>query len=100
MPKAARKTDIGSEHSCHFPDTPAIEGSPNVWINGLEALRVQDHFESHGCSTCPAPAHPRALADGSPNVYINGQKAGRLHDPIDCGGAVITGSENVFINGQ
>ncbi|MEJ1124097.1 PAAR domain-containing protein [Phyllobacterium sp. CCNWLW183] len=47
MPKAARKIDTGSEHSCHFPPTPAIEGSPNVWINGLNALRVDDHFESH-----------------------------------------------------
>ncbi|WP_353619393.1 PAAR domain-containing protein [Ochrobactrum sp. SFR4] len=77
-----------------------MEGSTNVWINGLEALRVDDHFESHGCTSCPKLAHARALANGSPNVYINGKRAGRLNDPIDCGGAVVTGSANVYINGE
>jgi uncharacterized Zn-binding protein involved in type VI secretion len=68
MPKAARKTDIGSGHGCHYPPTAAVEASPDVYINGLPGLRVGDHFAAHGCLVCPAPVHGRALADGSPNV--------------------------------
>jgi uncharacterized Zn-binding protein involved in type VI secretion len=78
----------------------AVEGSPDVYINGRNALRKGDHFAAHGCPVCPAPVHGRALADGSPDVYINGRKAGRVGDPIDCGGKVITGSGDVYINGQ
>ena len=31
---AARLADIGSDHICHYPPSPAVEGSPNVVING------------------------------------------------------------------
>ncbi len=94
---AARLGDIGSGHGCHFPPTDAIEGSPNVFINGKPAVRQGDAYASHGCSPCPAPAHGRTLANGSPSVFINGKEAGRIGDPIDCGGTHITGSPNVFI---
>lgn len=100
MPAAARKGDIGSGHSCHFPPTKAVEGSGDVWINGREAVRVGDAYDAHGCPSCPAPAHGRKLQDGSPTVYINGQKAGRITDPIDCGGEAAEGSGDVYFDGD
>jgi Uncharacterized conserved protein len=94
---AARLGDIGSGHSCHYPPSPAVEGSPNVIINGRPAVRKGDAYAVHGCSVCPAPPHSRKLAKGSPTVFFNGKQAGRIGDPIDCGGVDITGSPNVFI---
>lgn len=94
---AARINDIGSGHACHFPPSEAIEGSPNVFINNRNAVRQGDAYAPHGCPSCPAPAHGRRLASGSATVYINGRQAGRIGDPIDCGGADMTGSPNVFI---
>lgn len=93
---AARLGDMGSGHACHFPPTEAIEGSPNVFINGRPAVRLGDACASH---TCPEHGgeHPRKLAEGSSSVFINGRPAVRLGDAIDCGGAMITGSGNVFI---
>jgi uncharacterized Zn-binding protein involved in type VI secretion len=99
MPAAARKDDIGSDHACHFPQTPAIEGSPDVTINGKPAVRVGDAFEAHACPEGHAPKHERRLKDGSPSVFINGQPAGRVGDAIDCGGAVETGSDDVHFDG-
>ena len=94
---AARLGDIGSGHSCHYPPSPAVEGSPNVIINWRPAVRKGDAYAVHGCSVCPAPPHSRKLAKGSPTVFFNGKQAGRIGDPIDCGGVDITGSPNVFI---
>lgn len=94
---ATRLGDIGSGHGCHFPPSPAIAGSPNIFINGRPAIRQGDAYAAHGCSSCPASAHGRALAAGSPTVFFNRLEAGRIGDPIDCGGSVATGSGNVFI---
>jgi uncharacterized Zn-binding protein involved in type VI secretion len=94
---AARLGDIGSGHACHFPPSPAIAGSPDVFVNGLAAIRQGDPYAPHACPTCPAPPHPRALQSGSATVFINGKQAGRIGDPIDCGGAAAAGSPNVFI---
>ncbi|PYE85161.1 PAAR domain-containing protein [Phyllobacterium leguminum] len=100
MPASVRKGDIGSGHGCHYPPTPAMTGSPNVLINGIPAVRVGDAYAAHGCPSCPAPAHGRAQAAGSPTVFINGRPAARIGDAIDCGGAALTGSGNVFFDGE
>lgn len=94
---AARLGDVGSGHGCHHPPSPAIAGSPDVFINALPAVRVGDAYLPHGCSTCPSPPHPRTLAAGSATVFINGKAAGRVGDAIDCGGSATSGSANVFI---
>lgn len=94
---ALRLGDLGSGHDCHFPTTPAIEGSPNVFINSRPAVREGDAYMPHGCPSCKQPLHPRKLLQGSTSVFINDKPAGRLGDPIDCGGAAISGSPNVFI---
>ena len=98
MPAQARLGDIGSGHGCHFPPSAAVEGSPDVLVNGIPAVRVGDAYAAHGCPSCPAPSHGRALAQGSPTVLINGRPAGRIGDAIDCGGAAAAGSGDVFLD--
>ena len=97
MPKAHRRTDIGSGHACHFPPTAATGGSANVFVNGLPLMGVGDAYEPHGCGTCPKPAHARALASGSGTVFVNGKPAGRQGDAIDCGGSAQGASDDVWI---
>lgn len=94
---AARLSDLGSGHGCHYPPTPSIMGSPNVLINFLPAMRVGDAYVPHPCPVCPAPPHPRSLAAGSGTVMINNMPAGRVGDAISCGGNHTMGSPNVLI---
>jgi uncharacterized Zn-binding protein involved in type VI secretion len=100
MPASTRKGDIGSGHGCHFPPTPSVAGSPDVFVNGIPAVRVDDAYAPHGCPACPAGAHGRALAAGSPTVEINGRPAGRIGDAINCGGSVSVGSGDVFFDDE
>jgi len=97
MPPQARLNDIGSGHGS-FKETPIIEGSSNVFVNGLPAARLGDPLASHG-SNSPSPTHSRNIAVGSSSVFINGKPAARLGDAINCGGNIITGSSNVFTGG-
>lgn len=95
MPKSTRLGDIGAGHDCHFPPTPSIGASPDVFVEGIPAVRQGDGYEPHGCPSCPAPAHARNLSGGSGSVFINGKPAGRVGDAISCGGAADQGSESV-----
>lgn len=99
MPASTRLGDIGSGHSCHFPATPSIAASPDVNIDGIAAVRQGDAYAPHGCPSCPAPAHDRALTGGSGSVFINRKPAGRVGDAISCGGAAESGSDTVFVGG-
>lgn len=99
MPAATRQGDIGSGHSCHFPPTPAISASGDVYVNGVGVVRQGDSYAPHACPSCPAPAHARALSGGSGTVYVNGKPVGRVGDGIDCGGSADAGSGDVFIGG-
>lgn len=65
-----------------------------------QAHRKSDIGSGHGCPACPQPAHGRTLAAGSPTVFINGRAAGRVGDAIGCGGAAVTGSGDVFFDGE
>jgi len=87
MPAACRLGDTSAGH-CFFP-RPNDQGSPNVFINGIAAHRVGDHW----------PVHDGVLAQGSPNVFVNGVALGRIGDAISCGDTVAQGSPNVFVNG-
>ena len=97
MAGAVRKGDIAKGHGC-FPDTPIIEGSPDVFINGQAAARSGDAVAPHGC-TCGngCGTHSRTATEGSPTVFINGKPAVTVGHGISCGGVVISGSGNVFI---
>ncbi len=98
MPAQTRLGDIGSSHACHFPPSPAIAASPDVFVNGRGAVRAGDAYAPHACPSCPEPVHTRSLAAGSPTVFINGRPAGRIGDAIDCGGAAAEGSGDVFLD--
>lgn len=95
MAEAHRIGDIGSGHACHFPPSPASKGSPDVYVNGRETMRVGDPYVPHGCPAGHAPPHPRALAQGSGSVFVNGRPAGRVGDAINCGGSADAGSPDV-----
>lgn len=106
MPKASR---ISDEANCpsdshgkiccpHNVTGPAINGSPNVNINGLKALRLNDpgtHSECCGSNTWNC-------TEGSSTVFINGLPAVRQGDKTThCGGTgnMVSGSDNVSIGG-
>lgn len=104
MPGAARLTDKSSCPSdshgnicCpHSVIGPATTGSPDVYINGLSALRVGD---SGVHSSCCGP-NTWVCSEGSSTVFINGIPAVRKGDgTTHCGGAgtIVTGSEDVII---
>lgn len=95
MPKATRLGDIGSGHACHFPPTPSIVASPDVYVENIAAVRQGDAYAPHACPTCPAPPHPRSLSGGSGTVFINGTPAGRVGDAISCGGDAAAGAATV-----
>lgn len=95
MPQASRKGDTGSGHGC-FPPSSAISASPDVYHDGINALRKGDAVAPHGCKDCPP--HGRSVSGGSPTVFINGRAAARIGDGIDCGGSMAAGSGTVFMD--
>lgn len=95
MPASSRLGDICTGHGC-FPPRPSIGGSPNVFINGIKALRVTDPYAVHVCGIA---AHGSQVAAGSGTVYVNGLPMARIGDAVACGSAVAQGSPNVFAGG-
>ncbi len=96
MPQAARLGDIGSGHGC-WPPRQNVQGSGNVFINGIPAHRVGDAWATHCCPN--QGCHASVLAVGSGTVFTNGVPQGRIGDLVACGSRVVTGSSNVFIGG-
>lgn len=109
MSNAARLTDrilgeTSGEHSGHIePHGPCpltgsiVTGSPTVFVNGLNAVRVGDVTEEFDCC---CEGDTGTVAIGSSKVFINGRPASRKGDNIysHTGSAdIITGSETVFI---
>lgn len=72
----------------------AQPGSPNVFINGIPAVRA--HLDTVDCAD--HPTRP-VVAQGSSSVYINGQPAARRGDRTACDAVIEAGSPNVFIGG-
>lgn len=96
MPAVTRKGDTCTGHG-PWPSRPSVEGSPNVFVNGLAVHRQGDGWAIH-CDPTPL-CHPGVLASGSATVFVNGKQIGRVGDPVDCGSSVATGSGNVFAGG-
>ena len=94
MPQVTRLGDLCTGHAC-WPARPSIEGSPNVFTNNKETVRVGDLYIVHCCA---GDCHVGHLLHGSPNVYANNKQVGRITDPIDCGSLVAQGSPNVVAN--
>jgi uncharacterized Zn-binding protein involved in type VI secretion len=104
MPPQARLGDKAlvpaDAHGCpacpHTATGPASGGSPNVFVNGRPAIRVDDpgiHAACCGPNTWNTET-------GSRSVFINGRAAHRLGDWVKhCGGMgqTIEGSPNVIV---
>lgn len=97
MPAVARRGDICSGHGC-WPSRPSVGGSPNVFINGIPALRVGDAWAAHTCPIIPE-THASVQASGSSTVFCNGIPLARVGDAVACGSSVASGSPNVFAGG-
>jgi uncharacterized Zn-binding protein involved in type VI secretion len=85
--------------ACPHPAVgPAIVGSPNVNVNKMPAVRVDDtgiHMACCGPNTWTAKV-------GSSTVFINNKAAHRMGDQDQhCGGMgqMIEGSTNVMVGG-
>lgn len=65
-----------------------LDGSPNVFVNGLSSVRVGDiDFPSFNTKT-----------EGSPTVFVNGKPKHRVGDKDDANNISIVGSFNVIVN--
>lgn len=93
---AAKIGDIGTDHD-GFPPTPIIEGSPDVFIDGMPAARVGDALAPHDKPN--NPPHPRKIAAGSSTVLVNGKPLAITGGAVDCGGVII-GSGTVIVGDE
>lgn len=103
MPPAVRLSDKAAcpadKHGCpacpHPTFGPAVNGSTDVFINKLAAIRLDDPGIHMAC----CGPNQWQVAKGSPSVYVNGKPLARMGDKTKhCGGdgAFIIGSPNVF----
>lgn len=85
--------------SCPHPVVgPAVQGSPNVMVNGMPAVRLGDQ----GLHTACCGPNKWTAVKGSATVFINHMPAHRLGDlDAHCGGVgqLIEGSPNVIVGG-
>jgi len=105
MRKAARVGDKahcpsdghGKDCCSHSVEGPAVKGSPNVFINNRQTMRLNDPGVHSSC----CGSNTWKTASGASTVFINNRKAVRIEDKtIHCGGSgkMIEGSSNVFID--
>jgi len=91
--------DVHGKSCCpHVCIGPAEEGSEDVFVNNLPALRVTD-MGIH--ALCCGP-NTWIAVQGSSTVFINNLPAHRLGDmDMHCGGPgfMVEGSPNVFTGG-
>lgn len=94
MPAVVRLGDNCSGHG-GFPPRPAIQGSPDVFLNDLSVVRVGDSFASH-CDddTC----HTGVAQTGSPDIFCNDKPVFRVGDNVSCGSTGSEGSPDGFAN--
>lgn len=99
MPAVCRVGDsLSTGHPCVGSTT--IESSNTdgtVKANGIEIIVVGAPTVVHGHTPKCAP-HVANLNAGSSTVSINGKAVGRVGDSAD-GGAMTSGSPNVFVGG-
>ena len=94
MPPVIRQSaDLTAGHSC-FPPTIYVQGSGNVFINGLPVVRKSDIIKVHCCPL--GPCHlGQSVAISS--VYVNGLDITKAGDAISCGDVSMGGSGNVSV---
>jgi uncharacterized Zn-binding protein involved in type VI secretion len=92
----SRIGDNCSGHSSFVP-RPIVEGSGDVFVNGIPCARVGDALAPHGSSS-PSPPHGGSISSGSATVFVNGQPMARISSAVDCGSVIVQGSGNVFVS--
>ena len=94
MPAVSRIGDaVSTNHGCDGATTMA-QGSSDVLINGIGAVRQGDLDTDHayGGRRCSA-RHQVALSAGSGTVFVNGKPLGRVGDGSE---TLSSGSPSVF----
>lgn len=71
------------------------KGSPDVIINGREAVRVGDLVEPHGKKQHGSPS---PVVTGSSSVFANGRALAREGSRAACGDTAQTSSNNVELS--
>jgi uncharacterized Zn-binding protein involved in type VI secretion len=101
MPEVSRKDgqdEINTNHGCDAM-TVTKDGSQNVFVNNIGAVRKDDLCEVHtilsGSSCVP---HQVPLSTCSSTVFVNNKGVGRKGDFYN-GHELISGSGNVFAGG-
>ncbi len=103
MPAVARAagTDrvlsrTGSGTACGSPlqTTTGVNGSPNVFVNGIAVVRQSDVVGVHPAAGCSTDAS--TLSTYSSTVFVNGLGLGRIGDEYTSDNIIISGSTNVF----
>lgn len=89
----ARLGDKDTGHNGYSP-RPGDESSSNVFINGIPAHRLNDHWITHTNGT---HSHDGRVSTSSSSVIINGRGAARVGDSISCGGTIAEGSPDVLV---
>jgi uncharacterized Zn-binding protein involved in type VI secretion len=93
---ARKDVDICTGHDA-CPPRKAIEGSPDVFLEGHAVVRLGDAWDTHGC---PAHSpHKGKVVQASDEVTVNGLPVVRIGDPLDCGSKVKTGSDLLYAGG-
>ncbi len=90
----SRLGDLSTPDPCKAPPRASIQGSGNVFVNGIPVHRVGDAWAPHACPG--SPPHAATTAVGSATVFVNGMPISRLGDLISCGSTIAVGSGNVF----
>jgi uncharacterized Zn-binding protein involved in type VI secretion len=103
MPAVARANGVdtvysltGSGSGCNSPmnTTTGVNGSPNVFVNGIAVVRQDDTVGIHprsGCSTDTS-----VLTTFSATVFVNGKGVGRVGDQYTSDNTITSGSPTVF----
>ncbi len=101
MPEVARKdgTDtVATNHGCDAT-TVTKQGSSDVFVNGIGAVRADDLCEVHTIPAGPACVpHQVPLTKYSSTVFVNGKGIGRLGDEYS-GHTITSGSGDVYAGG-
>jgi uncharacterized Zn-binding protein involved in type VI secretion len=94
---ARKDVDICTGHDA-CPPRKAVEGSPDVFLDGHAVVRLGDLWEEHGCPK--HSKHPGRVVQASTEITVNGLPVVRVGDPLDCGGTVQTGCEALYAGGK
>lgn len=89
---------MSAGHPHCYPPTPAATGSPDVYVNGIPAVRLGDTWVVHGACQDHTP-HSGNSSSGSSSVFTDGKPLCRIGDAISCGDTMAQGSPDVFAGG-